>query len=58
MSREYVLMATFTAGEAFTNPSPEAASNRLGDLYKWVKLNGSGQVIKCTADTDRAIGTV
>lgn len=58
MSREYVLMQTFTAGQTFTNPSPDADSGRLGDLYKFVKLNAAGHVVLCSADTDVGIGTL
>jgi len=58
MSREYVLMQTFTAGEDFEDPKPNADSGRLGDLYKLVKLNNDGQVVKSDGPTDRSIGTV
>lgn len=58
MSREYVVMQTFTAGEDFTDPNPDGDAARLGDLYKPVKLNANGHVVKATADTDLAIGVI
>ena len=58
MSREYVLMESFIAGQDFTDGNPEGSTDRLGDLYKPVKLNAAGHLIKCTAITDLAIGVL
>ena len=58
MSREYVVMDSFLAGETFDPTTPAATGTKLGDMYKAVVLGPGGRITVPSAANSRPIGVL